>query len=111
MKRELFSPEEDTALTELKALLKELAGGEMKMILYGSRARGDYDCESDLDIAIIIPGLTRTMKNQLLDKVAEIELKHVIPLSTLILSEDDFQFLKKRERRIALDIEREGIPL
>jgi len=51
------------------------------------------------------------MKNQILDQVAEFELKYLVPISAFILSKDEFDHLKKRERRIALDIEREGVPL
>lgn len=97
---------------ELKNTLGEFLGDRMtKLVLYGSRARGDYNENSDIDVAIIIRGLTRELKNQILDKVAEIEFEYLTPLSTLVLSEEDFELLKKRERRIALDIEREGIPL
>jgi len=99
-------------LVELKEAVQEIVGDRLvKMVLYGSRARGDYNNESDIDIAIIVRGLTRGLKNQILDIVADIELKYLTPLSTLVLSEEDFELLKKRERRIALDIEREGIPL
>jgi hypothetical protein len=43
--------------------------------------------------------------------VTAIELEYLTPLSTLILSKREFEFLKSRERRIALDIEREGIEI
>jgi predicted nucleotidyltransferase len=43
--------------------------------------------------------------------VAEIEMKYFTPLSVHILSESEFERLKKRERRFALDIEREGVSL
>ena len=111
MENKTFSSEENAALKELKDTLKNYLGDRIKLILYGSRARGDYDNESDTDIGIIVRGLTREEKNQILDMVADIELKYLTPLSTLVLSEDAFESLKKRERRIALDIEKEGIPL
>jgi hypothetical protein len=38
-------------------------------------------------------------------------MKFIIPLSVIVFSENEFERLKKRERRIALDIEKEGIPL
>jgi uncharacterized protein len=81
------------------------------MVLFGSRAIGDYHDESDIDVAVIVHGLTRKLKGRILDEVAELELKHHMPLSILVFSEEEFNLLKKRERRIALDIEREGIPL
>lgn len=111
MDKNIFSSEEKTALQELKDTLSGFIGERFKLILYGSKAREDFDFASDMDVAIIVRGLTRNLKNEILDMVAEIELKHLTTLSTLVLSEEDFMFLKKRERRIALDIEREGILL
>jgi predicted nucleotidyltransferase len=99
-------------LHELKESMENLLGNRMfKMILFGSRARGDYDDKSDIDVAIIVRGSTREIKNQILDKVAEIELKYLLPISTFIISQEEFYHLKKRERRIVLDIERDGVTL
>ncbi|HYA11479.1 MAG TPA: nucleotidyltransferase domain-containing protein [Thermodesulfovibrionales bacterium] len=107
-----FTLEEHKALTELKEGIKGLLGERMiKMVIYGSRARGDYEEESDIDIAIIVQGLTRELKGQIFNIVADIELKYLMPFSTLVLSEEQFESLRKRERRIAIDIEREGVPI
>jgi len=51
-------------------------------------------------VAIIVSGLTREIKNQILDKVAEIELRYLLPVSTFIILQEEFYHLKKRERRI-----------
>jgi uncharacterized protein len=97
---------------DLKKSLKEIAGDCLiKMVLYGSRARGDYSENSDTDVAIVVRGLSREMKHHMLSRVADIEFEYLRSLSTLILSEEDFILLKARERRIAVDIEREGIPI
>ncbi len=99
-------------LQELKESLKRLFKDQiLKMVLFGSRARGDDDEESDIDIALIVRELTPGLKDRILGEVAKLEFKYDIPLSILILSEEDFNHLRKRERRIALDIEREGIIL
>lgn len=99
-------------LRELKESLEAFLGDRLlRMVLFGSIARGDYNKESDIDVAIIIRALARKLKHQILDRVAEVELKHLMPISVLILSEDEFNRLKRRERRIALDIEREGVSL
>ena len=97
---------------ELKRSLESFLGDLLiNMVLFGSMARGDYHDESDVDVAIIVRGLTRKLKSQILDEVAKLELEHHMPVSVLVLSDEEFNRLKKRERRIALDIEREGIPL
>jgi hypothetical protein len=107
-----MSPDENKALAELKYELTSLLGNNLiSLVLFGSRARGDYDDDSDIDIAVILKDLPRKLKNQILDKVAEIELKHLTPVSVVTFSREEFSQLKKRERRIAIDIETEGIPL
>jgi len=97
-------------LKELRSRLENLLGREpFKMVLFGSRARGDYHDDSDVDVAILVRGLTREMKKRILEEVAEFEIEHLLPISALILSENEFNHLKMRERRIAIDIEREGV--
>jgi predicted nucleotidyltransferase len=109
---EALTQEEKSALACLRDLLSELLDDKLvRFTIYGSKARGDHHYESDIDIAIVVRGLTREMKNRILKEVARIEFDHLVPLSTIVFSEDDFEQLKKRERRIALDIEGEGIPL
>jgi hypothetical protein len=107
-----LSENDKETLAELKNSLNGLLGDSLvKLVLFGSKARGDDESESDMDIAIIVSGLTREIKNEILVKVADIEVKRLTPMSTIVFSEEDFNRLKERERRIALDIEKEGIIL
>ncbi len=109
-----FSPiltsEERAALSELRSRLVVLLGSRLqKVLLFGSKARGDAEADSDTDVAIIVEGLDQSLKRQILDIVTDIELNHLTPLSTLIMSKADFDQLKARELRLAEDIEREGV--
>ncbi|MDA2939060.1 nucleotidyltransferase domain-containing protein [Acidobacteria bacterium AH-259-A15] len=107
----LISPAEKQLLRELKTKLAALLGDQLESLrIFGSRARGDAESHSDLDVAILVRALSRTQKRHILDLVAELELEHLSPVSVLVMSTEQFEQLKGRERRIALDIEKEGIP-
>jgi predicted nucleotidyltransferase len=107
-----LNEEEKELLGQFKSKIEALLGAEkVKLILFGSKARGDSDRHSDIDIAIIVKKLARKQKNLILEKIADFEFENIMPLSTLILSEEEFKLLKKRERAIAYEIENEGIKL
>ena len=57
----------DPVLKELKENLKEFAGDRVRLVLFGSKARGNYDSESDIDVAIIVRDLSRELKDQILE--------------------------------------------
>jgi predicted nucleotidyltransferase len=99
-------------LEELKRKLSNLLADQLVSLrLFGSRAYGSAEPTSDLDVALIVESVSRTVRREVFDLVAEVELKHLQPISMLLLSKAEFERLKDRERRIALDIEKEGIPL
>ena len=57
-----------------------------EVILYGSRARGDFGEESDWDVLVLTSGrLTNKAEADLRDRIYDIELEHAQSLSTIIL--------------------------
>jgi uncharacterized protein len=103
---------ENKAALALKHAVRALVSERLKgFYLFGSKARGDYEPDSDIDIAILVDRLSVAEKREIISLAADIELEHLVVLSPLIFSMDAFQGIKERERRIGADIEREGIPL
>ena len=92
-------------------MTRSLGADLVHLRLFGSRARGDAERDSDLDVALIVRNLDRTRRRRILDQVAEIELEWLATISLLLLAEEDYLDLKQLERRIALDIERDGVEL
>ena len=106
--------EEDVrlALGDLRErLTRHLGSALVKLALYGSRVRGDADPDSDVDVAVVVRGLGSELRDEILHTVAEVEIDRGVPLSTLVIAEAEYGRLLQSERRIAVDIEREGIPL
>ena len=48
----------------------------IRIILYGSVARGTQTEESDIDIAVILPSYTREMHDQMIKFVVDLELEY-----------------------------------
>ncbi len=107
-----LTDQEKKILRTLRDRLNEFLGDRLvRVVLFGSKARGDFQDDSDLDIAIIVKDLDRKRKDEIYTIVAEIELEHLKPIASIAFSEEYFLHLLERERRIALDIQNEGIPL
>ncbi len=107
-----LTEDEKRHIGKFKNKVEALLGTDnVRLFLFGSKARGDSDRHSDIDIAIIVKNLTRKQKDLILEEVADFEFENIMPLSTLILSKEEFELLKKRERAIAYEIENEGFKL
>jgi predicted nucleotidyltransferase len=107
-----LSASEAAAIREFTAAARETLGPLLKAVrLFGSRARGEGHEESDLDLALIVEAGGRARRHALYDLAFDIGLAHGVTLAPLVLEEQRFEVLKRRERRIALEIDAEGIPL
>ena len=80
--------------------------------LFGSAARGDWTRESDIDVLILLDQVTSEDFDYLIVTATHMGvLDSGWLLQPLPMTEEEFNKLKSRERRLALDIEHEGIEL
>ena len=95
----------------VRAILSVMGDDAVRIILYGSVARGDNTPESDVDIAMIIRGeLDRIADKELTRAVTELDLKYDTVLSVIDVEEKHFRRYKN-ELPFYKNIEREGITL
>jgi predicted nucleotidyltransferase len=79
--------------------------------LFGSRARGEGHEDSDLDVALIVTAPGRQRRGQVYDLAFDVMLAHGVDLAPLVIARERLDELRRRERLLALDLDREGIPL
>lgn len=83
-KLSLLKTEERNAVLEFADLLRERFGFLIKeVILFGSKARGESDKESDIDILIVLTNLSWEIKKSISELAAEENLKHDVLISTI----------------------------
>jgi uncharacterized protein len=102
---------EEEAITKLKNLLSQKLGNNLKnVLLYGSKARGDYNNDSDIDILVVADGVDLEMKDIIREAVLDIQLEYSLPISVHIRSLD--YFIAQQNNRLNQfihNVEREGI--
>lgn len=103
---------ESSALQQFKdAVVRSCPNTHMTFTLFGSRARAEGDENSDVDVLVVIDPYSEEKKRAIWTHGYEVFMTTDINVSPLVLSREQFEGLRSRERRIALDIARDGILL
>lgn len=107
----MLTDSEVQAVTKLKKKIKETFSVK-KLILFGSKARGDFNADSDVDLLVLVnEPKTRTLRNKLSNVQFEV-ISEVFdaPLMCVLENFDDWN---DEERWIAIrdSVKREGIEI
>lgn len=99
-------------LTALRSRLDQIIGTELvEVILYGSFARGDFDEESDIDIAVIVDNTRNEMRkyrSMVIPSVSDMCLEYDVLISINYIPMSDFEEYKS-VLPYYRNIDREGV--
>lgn len=109
--RHLTTPEKK-ALTEYLRRLEEAYGDTvLRVVLYGSKVRGDYDQESDLDLLVVM----NSDDPHLLEAVDQLsfplKLDYGVALSELVVGASRYEWMRRHEEPLFRNIRDEGVEL
>lgn len=88
-------------------LNKELKEQIMDVILFGSRARGDFQPESDYDILVLVAKKTKELRDKIDEIVWEIAWEHNVVITAL--THEKSRFDNDRFEPLFMNIRKEGL--
>jgi uncharacterized protein len=100
------------ALAQYAERLGRVFGARLRDIrLFGSYARGDAHEDSDVDVLVVIDGLTDAEIGAVAGEVVPIIDQTGLPLAPLPMSTECFEALRSSGRLLAREIDDQGISL
>lgn len=83
-----------------------------QILLFGSRARGEGDEESDWDLLILVDGPVNDERaDRIRHALYEIEWEHGIALSPFVLNVEDWENPRSRATPFYARVREEGVPI
>jgi predicted nucleotidyltransferase len=105
-----LTPNERTALQAFVAALRERYDGQVLSVrLFGSKARGDFDADSDLDVMVLVHDDNWRLAQAISFLAADVSLAHDVLLSPKVVSLTRWDFLNREGFAIARNVQSEGI--
>jgi predicted nucleotidyltransferase len=104
-----MQPEIKPILDELKREFEAIYGDRLvKMVLFGSQARGEAGPGSDIDVLVVLRGPVAPGRevDRTLDAVTDISLAHDLVIGCAYVSADDYE---TRNSPLLLNVRREGV--
>lgn len=103
---------ERMALKAFLAHLRASYGSQVVLVqLFGSKARGDFDAESDIDLLIVIERNGRRLWKDVVALETDLMLEYDTLISSLIMDREDYEWHKLHWAPLYRNVEREGVDL
>lgn len=109
---ENLSASEQEALDKFKNFLLTNYSDRIELLkLFGSKARGSSEEDSDIDILLVVDTEDRKFDNEIYDLMSELSINYGALISPVVFMRGEFEFYKKARSPIIKNIEREGITI
>lgn len=101
---------EQPILQEFKGRVEQRFPGEVvRVVLFGSKARGDASVESDMDVLVVVRSEDWKMGDEIRDMGYELEIAQGVVLSIQVMGQRQYQELKARGSTFVANVEQEGL--
>lgn len=83
----------------------------LSVVLFGSKARGDFDAESDIDLLLVLPAVSLDLRDHVRNIAADVSLDYSTYLSTRVWSEAYFEEQARIKTNLFQEVRRDGVEL
>ena len=108
----LTKREKEALRAFVERVRQSLGQNLVRVILFGSKARGQAKRGSDIDLLVIVRERNIPTEQKIIEQVVETELHHnIYRLSPVIYSVEDYKERKEMEAPFISEIETDGVTL
>lgn len=101
---------EKPIIEEFKRRIEQRFPGELiRLVLFGSKARGDATPESDVDLLVVIRSENWRLGDEIRGVGYALELEHGVVLSIQVISLDHYERLRASGTQFFQVLEQEGV--
>jgi len=105
-----LSTEEQSALKSFKILLKQILGKQLiELRLFGSKARGDDQPNSDMDVLIIVATDDWHIRDKVYDVATDVLLQMDVCISPKVISKNRFDQLQGEGTSFIYNVSKDAI--
>lgn len=103
---------EQSAVWLLADHLQDFLGGDLcHLWLFGSKARGDFTTDSDVDVLIVLRNLNSERRGTIRRIAARVSLNFDTLINTHIIDKDRWNYLEEHQDTLWREVQRDGISL
>ena len=103
---------EKAALSEFVARLRARYADEIVLVtLFGSKVRGDFDEESDVDVLVVVQNGDWRFQDEVALTAFEPMLEHDVVITPLVIDLEHYQWLRQYQAPLYRNIRAEGLDL
>ena len=103
--------ENEALQTFVQRLRAELGREILKIILFGSKARGNSAPDSDVDVLILAKSEDRQLQKAISKISSQIDLDYDILLNSLLIADKRWMQMSKERFSLCRNVERDGVLL
>lgn len=107
----MSTPRPDPVLADFLARIEPVRPAIERLVLFGSRARGDHRADSDYDLLVVVTRRDAALLDALYEAVMDILLAHGRLVSLKVFEASEFSRLQKLGTPFVSGIAREGVPI